>query len=440
MRLRYQRALDSLNVEGGLMPGDARITAFLKGEKFNPLLKLSKPRMIMARKPRFNLELASYLKPFEHAFWKRLKGTCAGVTPTRVVGKGLNGSQRAHLIARKMGAIGGDCVVFEVDGKSFEAHVTSEDLRREHSVYRAGFKGDQALSWMLDCQLTLKGYTSCGVKYRREGARASGDYNTGLGNTIIMLTVCRAAMRYLRDVKDLHFRWDLLADGDNCLIFVEGLFASQVHSMFASAVSAVSSQELAVENPVSRLENVVFGQSKPCWDGESYRMVRDPTKVLSNSFSSYRHYRDYNKFGVKVLKSVSQCELALAIGIPVLQAYFATAVSKLGDIPDLLDPTFFLEARLLEAVRTRGVVGLRTVHLEVREPTDAARLSFSLAWGISPTEQVALEKRLSAQLTFPHEQRWLSKRFGVTFGGWQYVNMWDGPDAANPGVANFIGS
>jgi hypothetical protein len=135
-----------------------------------------------------------------------------------------------------------------------------------------------------------------------------------------------------------------------------------VHARFAEAATAVSAQELAVENPVTRLEQVTFGQSNPVVvyrpnSGAVYSMVRNPWKVLAGAYSGYRHYNDYHRQGVRVLKSISQAELTLARGVPVLEAYFATALKRLVDVPDLADPEPVLEGRLLEAVRLAQDVG-----------------------------------------------------------------------------------
>jgi hypothetical protein len=411
-------AYESLCVEGRLNKQDKRISAFVKAEKFNPLLKPSKPRMIMARAPRYNLILASYLKPFEHMLYDKWRVSVPGVPKTRLVGKGLNGDQRAELIRRKMEGVGEGCVVFEVDGKSFEAHVTQEDLVLEHSVYRAAYPGDRQLSELLDTQLVLKGITSGGVVFRREGARASGDFNTGLGNTVIMGASVKAAVRVLTDELGV-FRYDLLADGDNCLIFVEPRVASEVHRLFARAVRTVSGQEMAVEDPVTRLTEVVFGQSKPCKRSlGSWTMVRNPLKTLSHAFSGYRHYNHYDKFGVKILKAVAQCELALARGIPVLQAYFAAAVNKLGKFSDLRNPNDFLEARYYETLAKGGALP----DVKVVEITAEARQSFFEAWGIGVDEQLDLERRLPLEMTFPHEDT----EFGRV--GWVPVYVGDGSD------------
>lgn len=441
LRRRYLEALDSLREDGQVNRMDKRLSAFLKAEKFNPLLKPSKPRMIMARSPRFNLELASYLKPLEHALWKCIKGESYEGTATRQVGKGLNAPKRADLLRRKMLNIGGGCVVFEVDGKSFEAHVTTEDIRREHAIYRSAYKGDENLSKLLDTQLVLKGVTSGGIRYRRSGARASGDFNTGLGNTLIMVASLRACFKLLREEMRDNFRWDMLCDGDNALIFLEPRVASQVHKRFAESVRLVSSQELAVESPVTELEQVVFGQCKPCVIRNKSHgsndpsglpevtMVRDPLKTLSNAFSSYRHYENYG-FGVKVLKSVAQCELALARGIPVLEAYFGRALELVGNVPDLTDPSSYLEGRHVEAISILRSAGETLADVKPIGVSAEARISFEKAWGIGVEMQLELEDRLRAGVNFPLMDGGLWSRLRMAIGSrsWKPIYLTDGPD------------
>jgi hypothetical protein len=426
LRRRYEQARVEIGLGDFSLGRDSKIEAFLKAEKFNPLLKPSKPRMIMARKPKFNLLLASFLKPLEHALWKSIKGRSGrGMVPSRQVGKGLNGYKRAALIARKMEEVGGGCVVFEVDGKSFEAHVSREDLKLEHSIYQAAYAGKSGkhlLDSLLSKQLVLEGKTRNGVEFFREGARASGDFNTGLGNTLVMLCACRAAFRVLEH-RFGDMRYDLLADGDNALVFIEAKHAKLVHANFASAVREVSPQELAVENPVTRLEHVVFGQSHPVLVHGRYKMVRDPFKTLSGAFSGYRHYADFAKFGAKVLKQVAIGEMALARGVPVLQAYFAAAVNLLVMAPDLPNPADVLEGRLLEALSSGD---WKQPALEV---TLESRLSFQEAFGISVEEQVRMEETLPRDIRFPP-----SRYTGLRRYVWPVIAVEDGPEGGTGSV------
>jgi len=393
LRKRYQEALESLDQEGAVSSADAKLSAFLKAEKFNPMLKPSKPRMIMARTPRFNLELATYLKPLEHAIWNKWRFGMGGVTPTRVVGKGLNQVQRAALLKRKMEDVG-DCIVFEVDGKAFEAHVSAKQLALEHGVYKAVYPGDRTLQWLLSRQEVLAGKTAGGIKYRRKGCRASGDFNTGLGNTLVMGHCVLATLESLVDELG-PFRATTLADGDNCLLFVESRVAGRVHDTFADAITKIASQELTVEKPVSSLEEVTFGQCKPCFNGEVYTMVRDPLKVVSQAFSSYRHYNFY-AFGLRLAKSIAEAELFLSRGVPILEPFFAEAQRRLAPYRNIRNPEDFLEGHLIgldlpDKVVARGV-------------TAAARLSFEVAWGIPAQEQIRMEEELVAGLCdFPND-------------------------------------
>nr|AWY11001.1 RNA-dependent RNA polymerase [Sclerotinia sclerotiorum umbra-like virus 1] len=390
MRQRYQAALESLVEEPRLSKYDRRLTGFLKAEKFNPLLKQSKPRMIMCRSPRFNLELASYFKPLEHALWRRWKYGRGGVTPTRVVGKGLNGEQRASLIRRKMESVG-EC---ESCG----------------SLVRV----------LLQTQRKLKGKTLGGIKFEREGCRASGDFNTGLGNTLVMGSCVDAILRSAESSLGA-FRTTFLADGDNALVFVETCMAEGVRSFFSSMVHTVVGQELTVEKPTTVYEEVVFGQCKPCFNGDHYTMVRHPLKTLSNAFSGYRHY-DQSAYVGPALKAVCRAELSLSRGIPLLEAYFARALERLEVYRDLKDPSVVLEDRLRHALAPAYAAksGTRGVCMD-------ARLSFQRAWGIGVEEQILMEAELVASVD---HWDWTTLREDVHVG--------DGPFADTDLVGNRV--
>lgn len=376
---RYVEALESLEGEGAEMLGhrDYKLSAFLKGEKFNPTAKVSKPRMICPRSSRYNLVLSSYLKPLEHALWKRWKcgNLCA---PTRVSGKGLNGVARAALIDRKMRSIG-DAAVFEVDGKAFEAHVSSKQLRLEHGVYKAAYPGDRQLRDLLEVQLKLKGKTSGGIRFQREGCRASGDTNTGMGNTVLMGGFTISALQQIAPDS----RWTILADGDNALLFVERLLVERVRAAFGPVISQICGHEMTVERPVHTLEEVVFGQSQPCFAAGRYTMVRNPWKVLSGAFCGYRHFHE-PRFAKDLISGIAMAERSWTRGLPVLGPYFSR-VCELGRswrTSRNLDD--FLEGHLINLPPDPGET---PISLE-------SRVSFEMAFGVDPPGQLLLERLL----------------------------------------------
>jgi hypothetical protein len=101
LQRRYIEAERSLREDGPVTSTDTFLRPFLKAEKVTSKLG-PKPRMIFPRSPRYNLDLASRLKPFEHWLWGRLTArTFLGCGVGRIVAKGLNQRQRANLIVRK---------------------------------------------------------------------------------------------------------------------------------------------------------------------------------------------------------------------------------------------------------------------------------------------------------------------------------------------------
>lgn len=385
LRLRYQRAFESLCFEP-LSDRDARLECFVKGEKTQLQAdKPMKPRLIFPRSPRYNLQLASFLKPFEHWLWPRLSLVSHGVKRTRNVSKGLGHAGKARLIQRKMGEFCSP-VVFEVDGKSFEAHTTVEQLREEQRVYLAAYRGDPKLQSLLAKQLSNSGKTPGGVRFSREGGRASGDFNTGMGNSLVMAGVVGSVMT------SLAVKYDSLIDGDNALLFVEEVDLERVVSSFAPLALKFTGHEMVLERPTSVLEEVVYGQSSPVFDGERYVMVRNWLKVLSNATSSYVRMRVYEDVLV-FLKGVALCELSIARGLPVLQAYFYKLWSETSRLTARKPRAGGLYATYSHlGVDVDAVLSSQPV---VRGVSPASRTSFELAFGVGDDLQRYYEEGFS---------------------------------------------
>lgn len=380
---RYMSALASLREEGPVGPRDYFLSAFLKAEKFCSDTKQQKPRMIFPRSPRYNLCLASWLKPLEHWLWPRLKGLAQrGVPKSRVCAKGLGPEARADLIVQKFRRVR-KCRVFEVDGKSFEAHVYRRHLELEQRGYMVAFRGDSQLQSLLAHQLRLKG--ACGgVKFERDGGRASGDFNTGMGNTIVMLACVEAIVEAakLRVV-------DCLCDGDNALLFVPEEDCSRAMKAFADLACPLTGQELTLEKPVAVLEHIRFGQSAPVFNGERWTMTRDWRKVLSHGCSSHKHLRDID-FAPRYLAGVALCEAHLGQGLPILGVWAATLWAHTRRATRRAASSV-----ALEDYRYLGVSELPTKFPQLREPTREARQSFARAFGLEPDAQVIVEGMVS---------------------------------------------
>jgi len=400
LRTRYEEAHRSLLDDGFSTPRDARVSAFVKAEKLSGY-KVHKPRVIMGRSPRYNLELASYLKPLEHVLYPALRGWGRGfLTHTRLIGKGLNGRQRASLIRRKFESQPG-LVAFEVDCKSFESHLSKHQLQLEHGVYNSLVR-DPRLAQLLSWQLEFDGHFSSGVKYHASGVRASGDFNTGLGNTLIMVALGLAVAR------DLGLKFDLLADGDNAVFFVRGVDLPLWHARLPEVFLEMG-HEAEVGGVAYCVEEVVFGQSKPVQLSDGWRMVRDPLKVMSHACCSHVHFSEM-RGGLSVLKAVGFCEATLGAGVPVLQE-FAHAILR------ATRGARFSRAELPE-LRLQSVLESQDTRVQrKRLPiSDATRVSFYKAWGVDVGEQHRLEKYFS-EVTIHWPKGWDDVPLDRTFSG-----------------------
>nr|QDH87447.1 MAG: RNA-dependent RNA polymerase [Riboviria sp.] len=367
-------------LDGPLRSSDVKLRAFLKAEKRRPD-SLAKPRMIFPRSPRYNLVLASWLKPFEHWLWGNLKSrVVSGVGNSRVVAKGLNQTQRANLIVRKMRTIP-DCVVFEVDGRAFEAHVDVWQLQQEHAIYGRAYPSDRDLQNVLSKQLRNFGVTSNGVRFSRDGGRASGDFNTGMGNTLVMLAVVMGTMSQIRPIC-----WDTLVDGDNALLFISRSDCHRVCAEFPNVATEISGHEMVLERPTSVVEEVRFGQSAPLRVKGGWQMVRDWRKVVSHSTSSHHHLRE-PRFAPEFIRGVAACESFLAGGVPILWAYTRNLMARTEHVGGF-------RRHFLRDYQVLGVPVESLGEIYAEEPDDEARQSFEKAFGVTPVQQRNIEREL----------------------------------------------
>lgn len=403
MGRRYHEAERSLREDGPLCSKDRLLRGFLKAEKCGAS-KDAKPRMIFPRTPRFNLVVASWLKPLEHWLWGNLTARrLFGGSNSRVVAKGLSPRGRANLLRRKFDSFR-RCVCFEVDGKAFEAHVTQNHRDQENGVYRAAYPGDDGLARVLRQQVT-SGVTNNGVKFSRPGGRASGDFNTGMGNSLIMLAVVVGVMVGYR----VHF--DVLVDGDNALIFLESSDLDEVWGSFYQRVLDSSGFEMTLERPERVFERIRFGRSAPLWGPRGWTMVREPWSVLSGAYASHRWLRE-PVFGRRWVHGVARCELSLALGVPVLQAAALSVLRQtIGGKPVHLDA---LADQFWSGAWLAGEDDVVPVSWETR-------LSFERAFGLSPDEQLLWERRCfevavghsEGVLSVPPPSDWWSAQPGI---------------------------
>lgn len=371
----YQRALDDIRAGRSSLEEDAKLNIFVKFEKTDWTTKKDPvPRIISPRDPKFNIRVGRYLKPLEHRLFKSIAKMFGHPT----VIKGYNAEKSAELLREKWDMFRRPVAV-GLDASRFDQHVSKCALAWEHQIYLKCFKQRKhkdRLAKLLKCQLvnTAAGQTADGVvKYTINGTRMSGDMNTSLGNCLIMCMMIKAhALEQGVNVA-------LANNGDDCVVFMEeddlDVYMDGLSDWFLGM-----GFNMVVETPVNEFEKIEFCQTKPVFDGSMWVMCRNIKTAIVKDSVMLAPY-DNGKIFRGWLDAVGTGGLALAGGLPVFQELYQAYVRSgcRRKIPEELIPWSF---RSLKDGQKRGY---RDVHPE-------ARSSFYSAFGITPDEQVCLEK------------------------------------------------
>jgi len=382
-RQRYLDAVDHV-LEKGIVREDSDVSMFIKCEKIDPTVKVNPdPRPVQFRNAKYCVVLAAYLKPIERHLY-RLKLHHRNMPRVRVIAKGLNQPERAQLLVRKLSYFKNP-IILSLDMSRFDQHVDVALLRVEHGVYKH-CNSDPLLAQILDWQCINKVKTSTGIRYTTLGKRMSGDMNTALGNCIIMISMTVGVMT------QLNVFFDILDDGDDCLLIVEkenvAMVKSKLPDMFLHC-----GHELKIENETSNIYEVAFCQSKPIETHLGLKFVRDPIKVMSCCLVGRRWTTAPKWLRLAYVSGLGECELILNIGVPVLQSYALALLRNSEGAQARYDTE---SGEWLRALRESRLYK----HLKMEDGTydltitDDARRSFELAFGITINRQLQMEHYL----------------------------------------------
>jgi len=197
----------------------------------------------------------------------------------------------------------------------------------------------------------------------------SGDQNTGSDNSGINFGML------LDWLQVIGVNGQLYIDGDDSVVIIEFADLNKVDmSLFKTYGMSTKLEKVS-----SVFEEIDFCQCRPVFDGVAWRMVRDPQRVLARIpwiVKKQPVSRD-----AQWLKSVGMCELALNMGLPVMQAVAERLIE--------LSPKKYIATPLHYTASNEYIKPWRA---EPRPITAEARASYERAWGISPQEQHEYEK------------------------------------------------
>jgi len=223
------------------------------------------------------------------------------------------------------------------------------------------------------------------IKYGVRGNRMSGDMNTGMGNCLLM---CHAVYRYMRASGFSQRSYSFMNNGDDCYLIMErrDLVRAQTsleHWFVRQGFSIVS------DPPCYEFNQIEFCQTRPIQTKpgpEGCRMDRGPAG-LDKDLLSIRDCSTKTLFDT-YRKANSDCGVCLAGDLPLGWVLYPKLGSGVGRVAKG-DPFAgdYTGAHIL-AARMDTVVS---------EPTCMSRVTYAIAWGISPARQLLLEEHYRSQ-------------------------------------------
>lgn len=350
----YMRARENLLLDG-LRKSDGYIKMFVKPDRYSTETVHDKmPRAIQYRSPKFNMELATFLKPYEHHFYAH---PGLGPSGTRVVTKGLNPTELADLFILKSAQFRNPIYV-SLDHSKFDSTVREEHLKTEHNQYMRAFPHKRGkLYGLLRQQLLNRGFTRNGIKYSIRGTRMSGDYNTGLGNCLLNRIVLES---WLMSIKH-----EIMLDGDDSVVIIEADDFDKLDTTHFTRMGFETKIDYTCD-----MTEVVYCQKRIVLAHEPV-MVRDPLRALSNMALCLANVQSAGI--LKWLRGVIYGEYMVNFNMPIYCAFEE-----------------FLDGKIIKTHELREKIA----GVAMRRHTKVERYAFEQTWGISDGVQLHLEQTI----------------------------------------------
>jgi hypothetical protein len=280
------------------------------------------------------------------------------------------------VLLQKM-ALFGNPVVYSIDCKRFDQHVSREQLKISHMIYRS-CHSDPEFEDLMKQTLNNRCFTFGGWRYKTRGRRMSGDMDTALGNCLIMVTMVIAFMKSV-ELKE----YEMFVDGDDTLLIVSKENEHKIVGLVEAFLRY--GHEIKLEGRAERYEDVVWCQAKVCDFSQGPLMVRDWRKVLSAMCAGTRHWheRDYKPMA----RGVGLCLLAVCPGVPIIQAF----ALKLAGLSNKINEEIYM-ADIMFKVRP---VCKDISKVKPGDVTDHNRDEFERVFGVPFDEQKRIENAIN---------------------------------------------
>ncbi|QKN22716.1 RNA-dependent RNA polymerase [Erysiphe necator associated tombus-like virus 1] len=377
---RYKTAREQIKL-GSRERAWASVQMFVKPDRYSEEDVYQKdPRAIQYRHPCFNLLMATYLKRFEHWYYQFEDEYGA------VVAKGKNNLDRAANIVDASKHFENPIFVL-TDHSRFDSCVRVEHLKMCHRIYKNAVD-DSGMTRLLAYQIHNRGFSKSGIRYKVTGTRMSGDFDTGLGNSIINHMVLTTVFRKVKH--------HLLLDGDDSVLIMEKRDYGRVDMADFERLGFNTKVEV-----VERLSDVEFCRAK-LLNLDPPRFARDPVRALSNMTVSFKTYP--NAGVARYLAGLGVGEASASNGVPIIGP-IAAKMASISDRP-ILDENI------------KYMYGAAGDPLAI---SDDARMLFEEAYGWTPAVQKIVEDSYRPEFWVGHRSKSL-----------YYANLPLGPSSIFP--------
>jgi len=329
------------------------------------------PRAIQYRDPCFMLEHGRFIKPIEKWFY-----SLRDEYNTRIVGKADGYTIAADLMQKAEHF--SDPVFLLLDASKFDSCVDVKWLQYTHACYQKLFvAGNRWLRRLSSLTLVNRGRSKRGIRYKTWGTRMSGDMDTGLGNSIIMWTLLKGFLKHIQVAGSVY------VNGDDSVVVIERKHLSRAKNMdYFKLLGFNMKYEIS-----DSLDQVEFCQARLMETDYGFTMARNPVRVIGKAGWSTkpmgsRKMRDH-------VHTLGLCERAASWGVPIASAMAtafidSTPTGRYRPMAPWLNDYY-------NQMRKWWKNGVPKISIQTR-------VNFEIVWGISVSEQLAIEKSMRVKI------------------------------------------
>lgn len=402
IKKRYQNAYQQIRERRTIFGSNqARVNLFIKFEKI-PLGKFEDgkaPRGIQFRD-------FTYMYAFKRAFLPitRAIKACDG---RNVFGQRINSMFTKNMLGKDIANN-----MFEawmefkkpvgvcLDHSNWDGHYArplmnvSNYMWNKYATHGYSRKRMTLLERLLSEQFVTRGASPNGLHFKASGKRCSGEYTTsdenGSANKHILESVFELII--LDALKDGSlsgsfgdWKINIFVNGDDSVVMMEHelWLIVEKRNNWLSLFRRLNQETKMDGEAAYRFEEISYCQASPVQFSGGWRMVKTPLRYLSRAAYTDKFFTE--KTLLRYYRSLGLCELAVSAGVPILQT-FALRLLELAQ-----------GARPLGNVDKVQARSFNQAEIRFQPVTMQTRLSFEIAFGISVSRQLQIERMISGR-------------------------------------------